>query len=204
MEDMNNNTTETASTAASAITAASERATENPAYTEAKELAESYGELLKQKESYRGRLGKYPHYTMDDVYYLLTQGAHEQTERVQTGGTSDPVSKAVMNAEKLLRRLNAEMDAEYQKEVVEPYMDICERVHLFEICMNSLGRKQYYIADQLYVQKLPRKEITDIQGKQIGRRRLAQETENILRRFAEVLEQYKENRSRNGGSEDNG
>ena len=201
MEAMNNNT------AASARTAASENTTvnpaENPAYTEAKELAESYSELLKQKESYRGKLGKYPHYTMDDIYYLLTQGAHEQTERVQTSGTSDPVSRAVMNAEKLLRRLNAEMDAEYQKEVVEPYMDICERIHLFEICMNSLGRKQYYIADQLYIQKLPRKEITDMQGKQIGRRRLAQETENILRRFAEVLEQYKGFRSRNGGSEDN-
>lgn len=200
MENMINNTTE--NQAASETTA--ETTAENPAYTEAKELAESYGELLKQKESYRGRLGKYPHYTMDDIYYLLTQGAHEQTERVQTGGTSDPVSRAVMSAEKLLRRLNAEMDAEYQKEVVEPYMDICERIHLFEICMNSLGRKQYYIADQLYIQKLPRKEITDIQGKQIGRRRLAQETENILRRFAEVLEQYKGYRTRNGGSEDNG
>lgn len=171
---------------------------EDPAYEAAKELAELYTFLLKQKESYRGKLGKYPHYTLDDAYYLLTQGAHEQMERVQTSGTSDPVSRAVMNAEKLLRRLNAELDTEYQREVVEPYMDVCEKVHLFEVCMNVLSRRQYHIADQLYVQNIPRKEITDIDGKHIGRKRLAQETDGILRRFADVLEQYKGYRSRSG------
>ncbi|MCD8110257.1 MAG: hypothetical protein LUE14_09185 [Clostridiales bacterium] len=175
---------------------------ENHAYEAAKELAESYTFLLKEKESYRGRLGKYPHYTLNDAYYLLSQGPHEQAERVQTSGTSDPVSRAVMNAEKLLHRLNAEMDAEYQREVVKPYMDICEKVHLFEVCMNILSRRQYHIADQLYVQNISRKEITDVGGRHIGRRRLAQETESILRRFAEVLEQYKGYRGRGGRTQE--
>lgn len=180
------------------------QAAEDPAYEDdeayeaAQELAESYTSLLKQKESYRGKLGKYPHYTIDDAYYLLTQGAHEQMERVQTSGTSDSVARAVTSAEKLMRRLNAEMDAEYQKEVVEPYMDICERVHLFEVCMNVLGRRQYHIADQLYVQNVPKKDIVDLQGRPITRRTLAKDIHGIISKFAWVLSQYRDYRKSGG------
>lgn len=173
-----------------AYEAASKDTAYEAAYGAAKELAESYVELLKQKESYRGKLGKYPHYTMDDIFYLLTQGAHDQTERVQTSRISDPVSKAVINAEKLLKRLNAEMDTEYKREVVEPYMEICEKIHLFELCMSVLSRKQYHIADQLYILHIPKKYITDVYGKKLSRGRLSQETEIILKQFAEVLSYY--------------
>lgn len=158
------------------------------AYEAAKELAESYSFLLKDRDYYKGKLKTYPHYTLDDVYYLMSQGTHEQTERVQTGSTSDPVSKAVLNAEKMLHHLNAEMDAEFQKEVLEPYRKICGRIEMFELCLRSLSRELYHIAVQLYVENIPKCKVKGLDGCELSRRRCDRAEKQILTRIADILE----------------
>lgn len=172
--------------------------TENPAYEAAKELAESYSFLLKDRDYYKGKLGKYPRYTLDDAYYLLTQGAHEQTERVQTSGTSDPVSRAVMNADKLLHRLNAEMEAEYQREVVEPYQRTCAQIELFEISLRSLDRELYHIAIQLYMENTPKCKVKGLDGRELTRRKADRAERQILTRIADIMGRYQKYKDNEG------
>ena len=65
-----------------------------PDYMEkARELADSYPQLLARKQELKRQIDE-SHawfYTRDEVIYKLSQGAHEQGERVKTSGTSNPV-----------------------------------------------------------------------------------------------------------------
>lgn len=48
-------------------------------------------------------------YTKDEIIYKLSQGAHEESERVQTSGTSNPVERTVLNCDKVLASMNREV-----------------------------------------------------------------------------------------------
>ena len=54
-------------------------------------------ELRQEIESYEESKSWF--YTKDEIIYKLSQGAHEQSERVQTSGTSNPVERTVLNCD---------------------------------------------------------------------------------------------------------
>ena len=76
----------------------------------ARELADSYPQLLARRQELKQQIDE-SHawfYTRDEVIYKLSQGAHEQGERVKTSGTSNPVERTVLNCDKVLASMNRE------------------------------------------------------------------------------------------------
>ena len=68
--------------------------TEKQDYMEkARELADSYPRLLAKRQELKQQIDESSawFYTREEVIYKLSQGAHEQGERVKTSGTSNPV-----------------------------------------------------------------------------------------------------------------
>ena len=66
---------------------------------QAKELADSYRLLVHRRDMLRQQYedSRSWFYTKDEIIYKLSQGAHEESERVQTSGTSNPVERTVLN-----------------------------------------------------------------------------------------------------------
>ena len=64
------------------------------------------------------------------VVYKLSQGAHEESERVQTSGLSNPVERTVLNCDKVLASMNREVQTQRTEQFLEPYYEVCEQIEL--------------------------------------------------------------------------
>ena len=99
----------------------------------ARKLADSYPLLVQKRDELRRQYeeSKSWFYTKEEIIYKLSQGAHEQSERVQTSGTSNPVERTVLNCDKVLASMNREVQTQRTEQFLEPYYRICEEIELF-------------------------------------------------------------------------
>ena len=173
-----------------------------PDYMEkARELADSYPQLLARRQELKRQIDE-SHawfYTREEVIYKLSQGVHEQGERVKTSGTSNPVERTVLNCDKVLASMNREIQERREEELIEPYRRVCEKIELFEIGLRSLRGRTQLVAQQLFVQRKAIPTVEDSSGKMLGRKTVEAERERALEKIAVVLE-YKD-RMR-GGKQD--
>lgn len=162
-----------------------------PDYMEkARELADSYPQLLARKQELKKQIDE-SHawfYTRDEVIYKLSQGAHEQGERVKTSGTSNPVERTVLNCDKVLASMNREIQKRREEELFAPYRRVCEAAELFDIGLRSLRGRTQLVARQLFVQRKAIPTVEDGAGKPLGRKTVEAERERALERIAEILE----------------
>lgn len=79
-----------------------------------KKLADSYRCLIRRRELLRQQYeeSKSWFYTKEEIIYKLSQGAHEESERVQTSGLSNPVERTVLNCDKVLASMNREVQTQ--------------------------------------------------------------------------------------------
>lgn len=157
----------------------------------ARALAKGYAGLCFLQGQYKERFSEERHYTRDDAYYLLTQGAHEETERVQTSGPSDGVARAVANVDRFLVRLNREADEEFHDSVVEPYMRISELKRLFEFSLKLLDSWLAKVAMERYGNKAAVSRIKDFSGKPMTAGMMKKAEGTIIKNLASVLSNYK-------------
>lgn len=155
----------------------------------ARELAGSYSLLVKKREWLRQQYeeSKSWFYTRDEIIYKLSQGAHEESERVQTSGTSNPVERTVLNCDKVLASMNREVQNQRTEQFLEPYYKVCEEIELFEVGLRSLRGQTRFVAEQLFVDGKKQSEITDIDGNPLGRRIVEREKEAALQGIADVM-----------------
>ena len=155
----------------------------------ARELAGSYSLLVKKREWLRQQYeeSKSWFYTRDEIIYKLSQGAHEESERVQTSGTSNPVERTVLNCDKVLASMNREVQNQRTEQFLEPYYKVCEEIELFEVGLRSLRGQTRFVAEQLFVDGKKQSEITDIDGNPLGRRTVEREKEAALQGIADVM-----------------
>ena len=155
----------------------------------ARELADSYSLLVKKREWLRQQYeeSKSWFYTRDEIIYKLSQGAHEESERVQTSGTSNPVERTVLNCDKVLASMNREVQNQCTEQFLEPYYKVCEEIELFEVGLRSLRGQTRLVAEQLFVDGKKQSEITDIDGNPLGRRTVEREKEAALQGIADVM-----------------
>ena len=168
--------------------------TEKQDYMEkARELADSYPQLLVKRQELKQQIDDSSawFYTREEVIYKLSQGAHEQGERVKTSGTSNPVERTVLNCDKVLASLNREIQERRDEELIEPYRRVCEKVELFEIGLRRLRGRTQLVAQQLFVQRKAIPTVEDGSGKLLGRKTVETERERALEKIAVVLE-YKD------------
>ena len=167
----------------------------------ARELADSYPQLLARKQELKQQIDESSawFYTREEVIYKLSQGAHEQRERVKTSGTSNPVERTVLNCDKVLASMNREIQERRDEELIEPYRRVCEEIELFEIGLRSLRGRTQLVAQQLFVQRKAIPTVVDGSGRTLGRKTVEAERERALEKIAVVLE-YKD-RMR-GGKQD--
>lgn len=162
-----------------------------PDYMEkARELADSYPRLLARRQELKQQIDE-SHawfYTRDEVIYKLSQGAHEQGERVRTSGTSNPVERTVLNCDKLLASMNREIQERREEELIAPYRWVCEEIELFEIGLRSLRGRTQLVAQQLFVQRKAIPTVEDGSGKVLGRKTVEAERERALTGIAQTLE----------------
>ena len=94
---------------------------------QAKELADSYRLLVHRRDMLRQQYedSRSWFYTKDEIIYKLSQGAHEESERVQTSGTSNPVERTVLNCDKVLASMNREVQTQRTEQFLEPYYKDC-------------------------------------------------------------------------------
>lgn len=158
----------------------------------ARELAGSYSVLLQRRDwlrqQYEESAGWF--YTRDEIIYKLSQGAHEQSERVQTSGTSNPVERTVLNCDKVLASMNREVQTQRTEQFLEPYYRICEEIELFEVGLRSLRGQTRLVAEQLYVDGKKQSEVVGLDGKVLSRRTVENEKEAALQGIAERLRLY--------------
>ncbi len=168
----------------------------------ARELADSYPQLLARKQELKQQIDESSawFYTREEVIYKLSQGAHEQGERVKTSGTSNPVERTVINCDKVMASMNREIQEHRDEELIEPYRRVCEKIELFEIGLRSLRGRTQLVAQQLFVQRKAIPTVEDSSGKMLGRKTVEAERERALEKIAVVLE-YKD---RMRGGEQNG
>lgn len=164
----------------------------------ARELADSYPRLLEKRRELKKQIDESAAwlYTRDEVIYKLSQGAHEQGERVKTSGTSNPVERTVLNCDKVMASMNREILEQRDTELMEPYRRVCEDIELFQIGLRSLKGQTQRVAQELFVRRKAIPAVTDITGKSIGRKTVEAERERALRKIAVILE-YK-NRMKGG------
>ena len=164
--------------------------TEKQDYMEkARELADSYPQLLARKQELKRQIGE-SHawfYTRDEVIYKLSQGAHEQSERVQTSGTSNPVERTVLNCDKVLASLNREVQSQRTEQFLEPYYKVCEDIELFEVGLRSLRGQTRFVAEQLFVDGKKQLEVVGMDGQPLSRRTVEREKEASLQGIADVM-----------------
>lgn len=158
----------------------------------ARELADSYAVLLQRRDwlrqQYEESAGWF--YTRDEIIYKLSQGAHEQSERVQTSGTSNPVERTVLNCDKVLASMNREVQTQRTEQFLEPYYRICEEIELFEVGLRSLRGQKRLVAEQLFVDGKKLIEVVGLDGKVLSRRTVENEKEAALQGIAERMRLY--------------
>lgn len=156
---------------------------------QAKELADSYRLLVHRRDLLRQQYedSRSWFYTKDEIIYKLSQGAHDESERVQTGGTSNPVERTVLNCDKVLASMNREVQTQRTEQFLEPYYEVCEQIELFEIGLRSLRGQTRLVAEQLFVDGKKQSEITGADGNNLTRRNVVREKENALQGIAAVI-----------------
>ena len=156
---------------------------------QAKELADSYRLLVHRRDMLRQQYedSRSWFYTKDEIIYKLSQGAHEESERVQTSGTSNPVERTVLNCDKVLASMNREVQTQRTEQFLEPYYEVCEQIELFEIGLRSLRGQTRLVAEQLFVDGKKKSEITGADGNNLTRRNVVREKENALHGIAAVI-----------------
>ena len=156
---------------------------------QAKELADSYRLLVHRRDLLRQQYedSRSWFYTKDEIIYKLSQGAHEESERVQTSGTSNPVERTVLNCDKVLASMNREVQTQRTEQFLEPYYEVCEQIELFEIGLRSLRGQNRLVAEQLFVDGKKQSEITGADGNNLTRRNVVREKENALQGIAAVI-----------------
>ena len=165
--------------------------TEKQDYMEkARELADSYPQLLARRQELKRQIEESSawFYTREEVIYKLSQGAHEQGERVKTSGTSNPVERTVLNCDKVLASMNREIQERRDEELIEPYRRVCEKIELFEIGLRSLRGRTQLVAQQLFVQRKAIPTVEDGSGRMLGRKTVEAERERALAGIAQTLE----------------
>ena len=156
---------------------------------QAKELADSYRLLVHRRDMLRQQYEDSHSwfYTKDEIIYKLSQGAHEESECVQTSGTSNPVERTVLNCDKVLASMNREVQTQRTEQFLEPYYEVCEQIELFEIGLRSLRGQTRLVAEQLFVDGKKQSEITGADGNNLTRRNVVREKENALQGIAAVI-----------------
>lgn len=156
---------------------------------QAKELADSYRLLVHRRDLLRQQYedSRSWFYTKDEIIYKLSQGAHDESERVQTSGTSNPVERTVLNCDKVLASMNREVQTQRTEQFLEPYYEVCEQIELFEIGLRSLRGQTRLVAEQLFVDGKKQSEITGADGNNLTRRNVVREKENALQGIAAVI-----------------
>lgn len=156
---------------------------------QAKELADSYRLLVHRRDMLRQQYedSRSWFYTKDEIIYKLSQGAHEESERVQTSGTSNPVERTVLNCDKVLASMNREVQTQRTEQFLEPYYEVCEQIELFEIGLRSLRGQTRLVAEQLFVDGKKQSEITGADGNNLTHRNVVREKENALHGIAAVI-----------------
>ena len=156
---------------------------------QAKELADSYRLLVHRRDLLRQQYedSRSWFYTKDEIIYKLSQGAHEESECVQTSGTSNPVERTVLNCDKVLASMNREVQTQRTEQFLEPYYEVCEQIELFEIGLRSLRGQTRLVAEQLFVDGKKQSEITGADGNNLTRRNVVREKENALQGIAAVI-----------------
>ena len=159
---------------------------------QAKELADSYSLLVHRRDMLRQQYedSRSWFYTKDEIIYKLSQGAHEESERVQISGTSNPVERTVLNCDKVLASMNREVQTQRTEQFLEPYYEVCEQIELFEIGLRSLRGQTRLVAEQLFVDGKKQSEITGAEGKLLTRRTVVREKENALIGMADTIGRY--------------
>ena len=134
---------------------------------QAKELADSYRLLVHRRDMLRQQYedSRSWFYTKDEIIYKLSQGAHEESERVQTSGTSNPVERTVLNCDKVLASMNREVQTQRTEQFLEPYYKVCEDIELFEVGLRSLRGCTRIVAEQVFVDGKKQSEVTGADGK---------------------------------------
>lgn len=140
----------------------------------ARRLALSYRKLLIQKEQLRKRYEESESwkYTREDVIYKLSQGAHEQGERVQTSSLSNPVERTVLNCDKVMESMNKGVQKERDALILKPYKDVCRQIEIFEISLRRMRGETRMVAEQLFVEQRNRECILGKNGEYLRRGRL--------------------------------
>ena len=155
----------------------------------ARELADSYSLLVQRRDELRRQYeeSKSWFYTRDEIIYKLSQGAHEQSERVQTSGTSNPVERTVLNCDKVLASMNREVQSQRTEQFLEPYYKVCEDIELFEVGLRSLRGQTRFVAEQLFVDGKKQSEVVGMDGQPLGRRTVEREKEASLQGIADMM-----------------
>lgn len=165
----------------------------------ARELADSYRLLVQKRNELRQQYedSKSWFYTRDEIIYKLSQGADEQSERVQTSGTSNPVERTVLNCDKVLASMNREVQTQRTEQFLEPYYRVCEDIELFEVGLRSLRGQTRFVAEQLFVDGKKQSEVVGLEGNPMSRRTVEREKEAALQGIADRIRQYEGRRKRN-------
>ena len=164
----------------------------------ARKLADSYSLLVQKRDELRRQYeeSKSWFYTKDEIIYKLSQGAHEQSERVQTSGTSNPVERTVLNCDKVLASMNREVQSQRTEQFLEPYYKVCEEIELFEVGLRSLRGQTRYVAEQLFVDGKNQSEVVGMDGQSLGRRMVEREKDAALQGIAVRMGLYEGRRKK--------
>ena len=156
----------------------------------ARKLADSYSLLVQRRDELRRQYeeSKSWFYTRDEIIYKLSQGAHEQSERVQTSGTSNPVERTVLNCDKVLASMNREVQSQRTEQFLEPYYRVCEDIELFEVGLRSLRGQTRFVAEQLFVEGKKQSEVVGMDGQPLGRRTVLRERKKALEGIAKMIQ----------------
>lgn len=163
---------------------------------QARKLADSYRLLLQKRDMLRQQYenSKSWFYTKDEIIYKLSQGAHEESERVQTSSLSNPVERTVLNCDKVLASMNREVQNQRTEQFLEPYYEVCNQIELFEVGLRSLRGQTRLVAEQLFVDGKKQSEITGADGEILTRRAVVREKENALIGIADTMRLYQNRR----------
>ena len=164
----------------------------------ARELADSYSLLVKKREWLRQQYeeSKSWFYTRDEIIYKLSQGAHEESERVQTSGTSNPVERTVLNCDKVLASMNREVQNQRTEQFLEPYYKVCEEIELFEVGLRSLRGQTRFVAEQLFVDGKKQSEVVGVDGQPLSRRTVEREKDAAIQGMADRIGLYEGRRKK--------
>lgn len=162
----------------------------------ARELAGSYPLLLHRRDLLRQQYedSKSWFYTKEEIAYKLSMGAHEESERVQTSGISNPVERTVLNCDKVLASMNREIQAQRTEQFLEPYYEVCEQIELFEIGLRSLRGLTRLVADQLFVESRKQTEVIGFDGNVLSRRTVKREREKAIAGIADTIFRWQNRR----------